>query len=258
MRRSFNVLQQPSTTGLKSRLIGGYERMASRPPEAEWSRAKLCSIIWLMRKSFQLNYLSGLNLRRGGVGVPCSLMKTAVLGLIPGVDWNFSVFNPIFCFCFHDTYLGRQAFSSLSVSIFSCTAHTEPLPSFSLFNSYPKLCKINKWSLFCLCSLSLPLLVPSYQDEIGAARLQWKQKKISGQMGQGAEPVVSRVAEGLRSSGFDSSSNTQTLQLILHLQSCFVSGHSENDAWDAWDRSISYFCFMRCVFFHWARIAFRP
>ena len=71
---------------------------------------------------------------------------------------------------------------SLSFSIFHflCNLlvthlHTLPFTFYSL-EFLCKLYKVNKLSVLCLCSLSLSLLEPSYQDEIGVARLQWRQK----------------------------------------------------------------------------------
>ena len=85
----------------------------------------------------------------------CSSTETAVPGLIPVVDWNFS-------FGLHTDFpLHIQWHVFWTSGTFFCTAcqyHTKPLLSFFLFNSYAKLCRVNKRSVIslsvhyqCLC-----------------------------------------------------------------------------------------------------------
>ena len=86
----------------------------------------------------------------------------------------YSVFTLIFLFNFCNTLNGNQAFSSLSVSVFFCTAcwyHTNfflPSPSWIIMQ---KLCTVNKWS-----RRSLPLFTIAVSFAI-RTKLQWRQKK---------------------------------------------------------------------------------
>ena len=71
----------------------------------------------------------------------------------------------IFHFSFRGTHLGQRAFSSLTVSIFSCGIllvslyHTKPLPSFFFrLNTFAFCEKLTNVLCLCLCSFS-PSLV---------------------------------------------------------------------------------------------------
>ena len=76
-----------------------------------------------------------------------------------------------------------SATPALDIGIFFsyCLSFPGQLASITRNSSFPLLpleflCKLQKVNK-CLCSLSLSLLGPSYQDETGAARLWWRQKK---------------------------------------------------------------------------------
>ena len=128
-----------------------------------------------------------------------------------GKTWTWA-FSPNFPLQLCDTYLGRWAFllTSLSPFFLYLSFHVQLasltlkifLPSSSLLNSYASCAKLTNG----ICSLSLSLLLPTYQDKTGASRLQWRQEKMTSCVGSAdivatANTIQDQLVVGLNPTG---------------------------------------------------------
>ena len=121
--------------------------------------------------------------RGGGVGVVCPLTEAAVPGLIPSGICLYTKFPPQFL---RHTPWTSAFFFSFCLCLF-LNSLVEPHLISSFLFPLEFLCKAvqikQKVSILCLCTLSLSVLVPSYQDETGVARLQWRHETFGSWAG---------------------------------------------------------------------------